>query len=271
MSDHHVFICSRRVLARDFSTQWCRERCSELNQSPAVMHRKIWEFAAICQVFNENFANLSEKLTKSLGFGCGKEPIPAWLAAQGSRVLATDAPHDNANWTSSGQRAAMIDDIPWRGICKQEDCAKNLWFSFVDMNLIPEELLEGKFDFTWSCGSFEHIGGIDASLNFFCRQMKALKPGGIAAHTTEYNFGSNDATINAQDLVLFRSQDLERLSEMLSAQGDKLYALDLSGGDLPEDRIVDEPPYISPVHLALRINQVHVSTSIILIAERGGI
>lgn len=264
-----IFTGSRRVLARDFDQQWLKDRAREMCLEPDRKHRKIWEFAAIAQVFLDSYGGEGEKC---LGFGCGKEPIPSWLAKFGCSVVASDAPLTDAIdriWSVSSQHSANPDDLFFASIISRQAFDWSVNYKAVDMNNISEFLLNGSFGFTWSCGSFEHIGGIDASLNFFCNQMKALKPGGIAAHTTEYNFGSNDETINAKDLVLFRKQDLEHLDEMLKAQGDRLLPLDLRGGDLPEDKIIDDPPYVNPVHLALRINQIHVSTSIILIAQRG--
>ena len=261
-----IFERSRRVLARDFSEKWYKNRCAELCQSYTTMHRKLWEFAAICQVFRDKFVNFGSKSIKCLGFGVGLEPLTSYFAAQNAIVLATDKP-EMGPW--NGQYARFKGDLYEKEIIDEIRFRENVTFLPVDMTNIPLDLLNGSFDFTWSCGSFEHIGGIDQSLAFFVEQMKALRPGGIAAHTTEYNFGSNTDTINAPDLVLFRKQDLEKLNEMLTTQGDKLFTLDLRGGDLPEDKIIDDPPYANPIHLALRINQAHVSTSIILIAQRG--
>jgi SAM-dependent methyltransferase len=260
-----VFTTSRRVLARDFNEQWLKDRAREMCLETDRMHRKIWEFAAICQVFRDNYNKNAEKSIKCLGFGVGLEPLTSYFAAQNAVVIASDKP-EMGPW--NGQYARFKGDLFEKEIVDETRFRDNVSFLPLDMANIPEDLLDGSFDFTWSCGSFEHIGGLDASLDFFCNQMRALKPGGIAAHTTEYNFGSNTETINASDLVLFRKQDLERLDHMLKAQGDRLFPLDLCGGDLPEDQIVDVYPYTNPVHLALRINE-QVSTSIILIAQRG--
>lgn len=257
-----IFTTSRRVLAHDFKERWYLDRCAELHQSPEIMHRKAWEFVAIAQVFEDHFAKKSN--VKCLGFGVGLEPLASYFASKGAAVLATDRP-EMGPW--NGQYARFKGDIYHADIVDEVTFRENVSFLPVDMANIPDKLLQSEFDFAWSCGSFEHIGGLEASLAFFCHQMRALKPGGIAAHTTEYNFGSDDVTINAPDLVLFRKQDLLRLDEMLSLQGDRLFDLDLRGGEMPEDTIIDNPPYTNPVHLNLRINGAHASTSIILIAQ----
>jgi hypothetical protein len=136
------------------------------------------------------------------------------------------------------------------------------------MNHIPADLKRGEFDFTWSAGSFEHVGGIEAGLQFFCEQMKCLRQGGIAAHTTEYNIASNDKTINSPDLCVFRQKDLAELTRRLAAQGDRLWPIDLRGGSHPADLYVDKAPYQLEPHLNMDIGG-HQFTSVLLIAARG--
>lgn len=285
---------SCRVRVVDFQSTWLQDRAREMrldvspvsnglsmvSLQPRRIHRKVWEFAAIAQVYREyrdeynwrcRQTNLPPSLFRSLGFGCGLEPLPAWLAAHGSHVSASDAPDDKANWTGTGQRSTRLADLPWKGICTPEQCSR-IQFQQVDMDEIPSVLLSGDFDFTWSCGSFEHIGGIEAGLEFFCQQMKALKLGGIAAHTTEFNpFATSDnETLDTPDLCLFRESDLRRLETMLAAQGDRLWRLDLDPGTMDADSIVDVPPYTGDVHLSIKVGN-WTTTSVLLVAERGGV
>lgn len=257
---------SRRIRAVDFDQKWMHDRARELC-CPERIHRKIWEFAAICQVWVGRFGHLRRPV-KCLGFGCGKEPIPAWLANRHSKVIVTDAPYDNANWTDTNQRAVNLNELPWLGICRSDLFADNIDFRQVDMNHIPDDLLQGQFDFTWSCGSFEHIGGIDASIAFFCQQMQTLKPGGIAAHTTEFNPIDSDETLDESNLCLFRERDLRRLELALTAQGDRLWPLDLVSGTTEADEIVDVSPYENDVHLSIKVGD-WTTTSVLLVAEKG--
>lgn len=256
-----VFTKSCLVKARDFYQPWFIARKTELDHKDYThMHRKLWEFCAIAQVFEDHVLP-NVLVSECLGFGVGTDPLAKWLS-RSSNVLATDIPLDNPEaqqWLDTHQHSSNSEEF-WSTLYR---------FRPVDMNNIPNDLKQGQFDFTWSCGSFEHIGGIDASLNFFCEQMKCLRPGGIAAHTTEYNYANNHETLQAKNLVLFRQQDLERLAEMLKSQGDELLPLDLSIGDQPADVIVDEPPYDTDTpHLKLRIGGF-LTTSILLIARRG--
>lgn len=264
---------SQRVRAADFDTDWFIARAGELGQEVGRYHRKIWEYAVIAQVFNDHvlepavnrWQHTSAKPSlKALGFGCGKEPIPKWLSQSMVNVIATDAPDSNPAWTETEQRSRSLADF---GLDSDD---RFVSFREVNMNSIPADLLRGEFDFTWSCGSFEHIGGIDHSLEFFRNQMRALKPGGIACHTTEFKIApvESSETIDSTNLVLFRLRDLASLAGKLWAQGDKLWLPDLRLGNTPADMFVDRPPYTASYHLNIEVGG-YVTTSVVLIATRG--
>lgn len=264
---------SRRVRAEDFHAPWLQGRSremgfasSKLNTSHRpLMHRKVWEYCTIAQIFMEQIVPHGPGAA-ALGFGCGNEPLPAWMMNHSTpyEIIATDGPPYPA-WTSTGQHAGET-------------------LRTVDMRYLASDLLGGCFDFTWSCSSMEHIGGIEAGLTFFCEQMRALRKGGIAAHTTELNTGSVvggwpgyervlDNTLNAANLCLFRGTDLLELGRRLALQGDRLWALDLSPGTLPEDLYIDSEPYdpsaVSHLNISICGGQWQ-TTSVLLVAERGG-
>ena len=48
-------------------------------------------------------------------------------------------------------------------------------------------------------------------MDFVINSMRVLKPGGVAVHTTEFNLSSNDDTIEARDLCVYRRRDIELL------------------------------------------------------------
>lgn len=263
---------SPRVLAKDFRRQEIADRIRELGESPEDHRRKYWEWAVICQTFLERVLD-REPSPLALGFGVGREPIAAWLADRGAWVLATDW-HDGAGDWSNNQNAAALEDIPQEGICHPEDFLRRVQFQLLDMRAIPGSLRKGLIDFTWSSGSMEHIGGIEATLRFFCEQMECLRPGGIAAHTTELLANEQDTggeTINENTLCLLRPADLEELGRRLEAQGDRLLPLDLQPGVEELDGFVDRYPYDRP-HLSIGIDhngQEYVTTSVLLVAVRG--
>jgi 2-polyprenyl-3-methyl-5-hydroxy-6-metoxy-1,4-benzoquinol methylase len=242
----------------DFKTDWLKQRAAEMHEEVRP-HRKLWEFCAIA----ENASRLAPDhfgALRVLGFGVGQEPLPAWFAEQGSKVVATDAPHDNGLWEQSGQLAKNREAVYRSWSIKFED---NVAFSQFDMNDAPGNFRD--FDITYSAGSLEHIGGIEKSLQFFCNQMKCLKPRGIALHTTEFTHGPR--SLNAHNLCVFHKRHLKDLTDRLWDQGDYL-RYDLTRGTDPEDALIDEPPYTSLPHLSLRIAGV-VTTSILLIGIRG--
>lgn len=269
-----VFETSRRVKASDFREDWFRDICNAIDADPARLHRKTWEHVAVCQVFEDHFRprllnGLGTEIApafNAIGFGCGNEPIPQFLhnISPASRVVATDAPIDESvrlHWLATGQHLSkVIPGLPDVVGLSYREC---------DMRSIAPWFLTGDYDFTWSCGSFEHIEGIAAGLDFFLSQMKCLRPGGIAAHVTEFNVTSNSGTLESPDLCVFRKRDFEYLAKRLAEQGDRLFPLDFEGGDEEADLYIDHQPYFSqPHHLVLELGG-YTFTSFILIAQRG--
>lgn len=256
---------SQRVRAEDFSQPWFHDRVTEMAHSTGAFNRKIWEWAFIAQVYHERI----QLDRMALGFGCGREFIPAWLASRGAYVIASDLSLDavTEDWTNTGQHASELDSLGWKGVCSEETLRNNVEFRAVDMNDIPEDLLQGEFDFVWSSSSLEHLGGLQAGADFLCKQMECLRPGGIAVHTTEFNFSSRDSTVDSHNLSLYRIDDLINIKRFLKSQGDLLWPFDLTPGDMEADRHVAVYPYNEP-HLSLAIGEF-MSTSIALVIEKG--
>jgi hypothetical protein len=230
-------------------------------EQPIVYKRKQWEFFFICQALG----NVRGK--HGLGFGVGREPMAARLVKAGAHVLATDRPSPGV-WAQSNQHAGGLADIPYGGIVTERQFRQRASFRPVDMNHIPRDLRDGTFDFVWSSSAMDHLGGLYHGLAFVYNAMSCLRPGGIAAHTTEFNLSSNDKTLDNGDLVLFRQRDIERLANELTAAGHKI-ELDLARGDMPHDLHISQPPYDKEPHLRLEIANFHF-TSIGLVIQRGG-
>lgn len=249
------------VRAADFDQPWLLARAREMGE-PMWLHRKLWELCAIAQVYHEQI----EWKGRALGFGVGQEPLSAWLAAQGALVTATDQPAAQAGpWAATAQHAASLDPLRRLKVCPNYIFDEQVQFLPVDMNAIPGYF--SGFDFTWSCGSFEHIGGFEQSYQFMIKQMECLRSGGWAAHTTEFNPEPFSPTIESPDLVLFRQSELEKLVRRLESRGHRVLPLDLTPGETPADRHVDRPPFGLP-HLRLQVGSC-VTTSILLIIQRG--
>jgi SAM-dependent methyltransferase len=241
---------------------WCDE--IRLPHKP-FYHRKLWEYAYILQCLAE--AGMMAPGRNGLGFGVGKEPLVALLAARGCQMVATDLEQDEAikqGWATTGQYAATLESLNDREICDPAKFPSRVKYRPLDMNNIDGDLVD--FDFVYSSCAFEHLGSIELGLRFVENSIKCLKPGGIAVHTTEFNVNSKEETIDNNQTVLFRRKDIDLLVERLRANGHEL-EINFFAGDGPIDRHIDVPPW-SETHLKIQLAQF-VTTSIGLRIRKG--
>jgi hypothetical protein len=96
-------------------------------------------------------------------------------------------------------------------------------------------------------------------MEFIERSLVALKPGGLAVHTMEFNIGSNDGTVETYNISALRRRDIEALASRLQAEGHEVLPINLHPGHEPEDELIDLPPFGLP-HLKLIIGR-HILTS----------
>jgi 2-polyprenyl-3-methyl-5-hydroxy-6-metoxy-1,4-benzoquinol methylase len=221
-----------------------------------VYHRKHWEF-----VFIARSLEVHDKLVsgnRGLGFGIGKETLPAVLASKGIFVTATDLPSDKTVWSASNQHVRSKDDIS-RGWVDEEVFQRYVEFLPADMREIPEDLKNQSYDFVWSCSSMEHLGSPDAGFKFLEDTIKCLKPGGISVHTTEYNLKSNTKTLESGDVVIYRERDLVYLSDKMFSLGAKM-KLNLERGNGPYDLLEDRQPYRNEPHIALHFGDFTITS-----------
>ena len=187
------------------------------------------------------------------------------MAGRGVKILATDGPKEiGALWSGTHQYTDSVKELWREDICSWDTMIKNVSYREVDMLSIPADLLD--FDFTWSSCSLEHLGGIEAGLNFIEQSLRTIRPGGLAVHTTEFNLNSNDETIDGWPTCLFRKQDLERLTSKLRADGHLVWDWNFWPGRGDHDFHVDFPPYCPP-HLKINLYQ-YVATSIGIVIEK---
>jgi len=230
-------------------------------------HRKLWEHAYILSVLAR--ARLIGPRRKAIGFGCGRERIPAYLAARGVEVLATDAPSDetvNQGWATTNQFAQQVSDLFFKGVVEREAFDRLVSFRPVDMNAIPEDL-HGRFDACWSTCSLEHLGSLQHGLDFIANSLDVLRPAGIAVHTTEFNLGSNDETIEVPELSIYRRRDIEALAARLIAAGHQVMTLNFHPGFDRLDEVIDLPPYGRP-HLKLLLGHCTVTSIGIVVRKK---
>lgn len=234
-------------------------------------HRKLWELGYILQALSE--AGVIGAGRRGLAFAVGKERTPALLATMGCDILATDLAEDdsrNIAWSKTGQWAGGLAGLRFPDICGDDTFQSRVSYRSVDMNAIPDDL--GEFDFTWSTCSFEHCGSLQLGIRFLEDQMKCLKPGGIAVHTTEFNLTSNVDTWTSGGTSIYRLRDIVEATSLLSRQGHQVAPLDVRVGTHPLDLQVDrparsEPYYTEDKHLRLQLGDF-ACTSIGLIIRK---
>lgn len=235
----------RQFLDENFKRWACHELRYQFG-----FNRKLWEYAFILQALNDH-----GKLGKrGLGFGVGQEPIVPVMLRHGCELLVSDL--SDADAQAYGWEAMKFD----------VDQGVKLSYRFVDMNEIPPDLRD--YDFLWSCGSLEHIGGLKHGLRFVEKAMACLKPGGLAVHTTEFTLTSNDETCDTPALSFYREQDIVKLADSLRKQGYDL-ELNLSRGQHQMDRMLfEETP---PWELSMRQDLCgHTITSLGLVIHKPG-
>jgi SAM-dependent methyltransferase len=226
---------------RDLESDWAACWASRL-AVPVVFHRKIWELCYVLQALWER--GLIEPHRRGLGFGCGREPIASYLASRGVFVTATDLSPEDAKakgWIETAQHAGSADYLHFPEICDKADFDRRVSWRGLDMNAIPPDLRD--YDFCWSICALEHLGSIENGLRFVEKAMATLKPGGVAVHTTEFNFLYEHETLTKGATVLFLRRHFEELHRRLREAGHEVEPLDFDVGDKPLDKFIDVPPF----------------------------
>lgn len=254
--------CRQDSFSEPYFSYWTTELREALRY-----HRKLWEFVFICQALHER--GMLANGRRGLGFGVGEEPLSAYFAAKGCQIVATDIDLEYAQamgWTDTNQHATGLEALRNPLLCADDVFNANVTFETCDMNQVPDHLTG--FDFCWSACALEHLGSIEHGLAFIERSVETLKPGGWAIHTTEFNTGSNEETIDHTGTVLFRRRDFAELALRLAKKGHRLAPLDFNLGDGAIDRYIDVPPYREQPHLAMMLSGFP-TTSYGLIVQRG--
>jgi 2-polyprenyl-3-methyl-5-hydroxy-6-metoxy-1,4-benzoquinol methylase len=241
----HPLICnltSKPTTQADIESPWFRYWCGQIGSAP-LYHRKLWEFAFALQVLSEHGILMSGK--KGIGFGCGEEPLASYFASKGMQITITDLDLDRSKglgWIETGQHTSVL-DTAWRShLVSRQDFDANVKMEFVDMNHIPDKF-DGQYDFCWSICALEHLGSIEKGLQFVENSLNTLKPGGIAVHTTEFNYLNHEQTIDNWGTVLFQERHFIDLAQRLAIKGHKMLEPDFNIEDKALDRFIDLPPY----------------------------
>jgi hypothetical protein len=245
LSDPSVYgLVSKPTTQKDVESPWFSYWCNELKIAP-IYHRKLWEFAFFLQALYEG-GLFNKKGAYGIGFGCGQEPIASYLASRNIAVTVTDLEPEKVagmGWINTAQHTSTLDLAFYPDLVSRDKFEQFVTHKFADMNNIPDDL-GGGADFCWSICAFEHLGSIEKGLAFVENSLKVLKPGGIAVHTTEFNYLSDDLTIDDWPTVLFLRKHFEELAVRLSSKGHRMLGPDFDIGSGVLDRFIDTPPYV---------------------------
>ncbi|WP_353228018.1 hypothetical protein [Novosphingobium sp.] len=236
-----VLACKPSTQA-DIAADWVAHWCGQL-QIPRIYHRKLWELAYVLQAIRTHGS--MRPGARGLGFGCGREPLPSYLAARGVTVTVTDQPPEeivNQGWAQTGQHTTSADASFHPHLVDRARFDELVSLRHVDMNAIPTDLTG--YDFCWSVCALEHLGSIEQGLAFVENSLNTLRPGGLSVHTTEFNFANDQQTIDNWPTVLFQRRHFTELARRLQARGHKVAPMDFDVGKLPLDKFIDIPPYL---------------------------
>ncbi len=237
-----IGLCSKPSTQDDLASSWVATWCEALHV-PVVFHRKLWEYCYVLQALFDHGALRCG--ARGLGFGCGHEPLPSYFASLGIDVLVTDLDPGEASargWLSSAQHATDLGIAHKPHLVARDEFDKRCSLRYVDMNNIPDDLVG--FDFCWSICSLEHLGSISRGMSFIENAMKTIKEGGVAVHTTEFNFMNDEETIDNWPTVLFQRQHFLEIERRLRDLGYDVAPLDFNVGSKPLDRFIDTPPWL---------------------------
>lgn len=263
---YHPFMSYSTCNASDFFNPNYKRICQNIMQKPQL-HRKQWEFAYIIWHLYKNkclFPN-----AKGLGFGVGNEPLSSFFASLNCHIVATDAPQDIAyknGWHIHQQFADNLEKIYKPEILSKSKFNQFVTYQTCDMNNIDPYLMD--FDFCWSSCCFEHLGSLEAGIEFVVNSVeKTLKNGGIACHTTEYNLSSNEDTLSEGVTVIYRKKDIQNLIQRLELKGHLVTKFRLAPNKIPLDYHIDTPPYKQDIHIKLKLAEYNC-TSLGLVIQK---
>jgi hypothetical protein len=125
------------------------------------------------------------------------------------------------------------------------------------------------YDFLWSSCALEHLGSLDAGIDFIESSLPLLKVGGIAVHTTEYNVSSNAETVVNGPDVIYRQRDIEAIGQRLRALSAAMSRPDFDPGEDAPDIEFDHEPYFQNRRYHIKVLAAgFVVTSMLLIIQR---
>lgn len=167
-----------------------------------LLNRKTWEVAMAILAFDR--LGLLDGNKEFLGIGAAKEETIVILSNHARRVFATDIYLDPGSWGDWYSSDILIDA---RKHFDDRLNYRKVVFQHVDGTDLPYE--DNSFDGIFSCSSIEHFGDESQIRRAIEEAYRVLKPGGVAAISTEYKIdGEGEGFHNVQ---LFDKKRLEKV------------------------------------------------------------
>ena len=167
-----------------------------------VEQRKHWEVGMSLRAFRD-FGVLGPT-SDVLGVGAGAESTIFWLTNHCRRVFATDLYFDNQEWGSESPAGMLTNPAEFA------TCVWNPRRLVVQhMNALDLQYEDATFAGVFSSGSIEHFGTHEDVRRALAEMHRVLRPGGIAALSTEYRFAGPLASLPG--ILLFDEDQLRAL------------------------------------------------------------
>lgn len=168
----------------------------------SVMNRKTWEIGmALISLERTGAINPSSEI---LGIGAAKEQTISILSNLVKRVFATDIYLAPGTWHEWYENDILLDARKYMDSSYNH---KRVVWQHVDGRDLPYE--DNSFDAIFSCSSLEHFGDESDIRKAIEEACRVLKPGGVAAISSEYKIeGDGNGFHNVQ---LFDEDRLRRV------------------------------------------------------------
>ena len=254
---------SQLCTASQFNEPYYSDLCSKLKVRPRF-HRKQWEFVYILRCLE--LSGMASPHKHGLAFGVGREKLPSYLVSQGCHILATDLPANQSDgpWVGGNQHTDTLKNLFYKQLVDETTFYKNAEFRPVNMNAIPRDI--SGFDFCWSSCALEHLGSLEAGLEFIRNSLECLRPGGVAVHTTEFNLENADYTLEKRRTVVYREKDIKAFIEEMNKAG-HIVELNLNPGQELFDTYVDRDRD-SDIHIRLYVAHQILATSMGIMVKK---
>ena len=191
---------------KDFQAIFSKYNFLHQNPHPfsdvTFLNRKTWEIGMA--IYSFDHFDLLDGTKEFLGIGAAKEETISVLSNCSKRVFATDIYLNQGTWMDWHDGQLLIDARSQMG--SNYNHRRVVW-QHVDGRDLPYE--DNSFDGIFSCSSIEHFGNEDDIRKSIEEVCRVLKPGGVAAISSEYKIsGEGDGFANVQ---LFDRDRIQRV------------------------------------------------------------